>query len=120
MHEPWVERVIREAQEAGKFDDVAGSGEPLRDLARPYDPAWWARRWIRSERQREETLELVRDVDRRLPQILAGTVEHKVRADLESLNTRIERHNARSSEGNDIPLLDVAALIRERASRFSD
>ena len=118
MQEHWIERVIREAQEAGKFDDAAGAGEPIEDLDRPYDPAWWARRWIASERQREETLELVREIDRRLPQILAGTVEDEVRADLESLNTRIELHNARSSQGNDVPLLDVATLIRQRARRF--
>jgi hypothetical protein len=118
MHEPWIERVIREAQEAGKFDDVAGSGEPISGLDSPYDPAWWARRWIASERRREETLDLVRDIDRRLPQILAGAVELEVRADLESLNTRIEQHNAHSSRGNDIPLLDVVTLTRERERRF--
>lgn len=118
MHQSWIERVIKEAQEAGKFDDVAGSGKPIRDLHRPYDPAWWARRWIESEREREETLDLIKELDRRLPRILAGTVDHKVKADLESLNTRIEQHNARSSEANDIPPLDVAALIQERASRF--
>lgn len=120
MQEPWIERVIREAQEDGKFDDVAGSGQPIPDLDRPYDPAWWARRWVATEREREQTLELIKAIDIRIPRILAGTVEHKVRTDLESLNAQIEQHNARFAEGNVVPLLDVAALMRERASRFSD
>ena len=119
MHEPWIERVIREAQEAGKFDDIAGAGAPLPDLDRPYDPAWWARRWVASERLREQTLELVRHIDAELPRLLAGSVEHEVRAGLESLNTRIERHNAQSAEGNAVPRLDVGRLMIERASRFS-
>jgi hypothetical protein len=120
MHESWIERVIREAQEAGKFDGVAGSGQPIPDIDRPYDPAWWARRWVATEREREQTVELIKAIDAQLPRILAGTVEHKVRTDLESLNTRIERHNARFADGDAVPLLDVAALLEERASRFSD
>jgi len=118
MHEPWIERVIREAQEAGRFDNVTGTGKPIKDLSQPYDPAWWARRWMASEREREDALGLIRDIDRRVPQILAGTVKHEIRAELESLNTRIGQRNARSSRGNDIPLLDVSSLIRERERRF--
>jgi hypothetical protein len=120
MHEPWIERVIREAQEAGKFDDVAGSGAPIPDLGRPYDPAWWARRWIASERRRQRKLELIRRIDRELPRLLAGTVEHEIRAGLESLNNLIEGHNGQFADGNVVPLLDVAALMNERASRCGD
>ncbi len=120
MHELWIERVVREAQEAGKFDDVGGTGEPIPDLDRPYDPAWWARRWVANERLREQTLELVREIERELPRVLAGTVKHKVRAGLESLNIRIERHNARSGDGGAVPLLDVAGLMGERANRYRD
>jgi hypothetical protein len=120
MHEPWIERVIREAQEAGAFDDVAGSGKPISDLDRPYDPAWWARRWVATERLREEALELVREVDHELPILLAGTVTYEVKAGLESLNTRIELLNARFTEGNAIPLLEVAALMEGRAKRHRD
>ena len=117
MTEPWIERVIREAQEAGKFDDVAGTGEPIDDIGRPYDPAWWARRWIARERHREATLELVRAIERQLPVVLAGTVEHDVRAALESLNAQIAAHNGAVEVGNDVPLLDVDSLIREWAQR---
>lgn len=117
MHEPWIERVIREAQEAGKFDDVPGTGEPIPDIDRPYEPGWWARRWIARERQREASAELAHAVERELPRVLAGTVEHETRSGLESLNTKIKAHNARATEGNDLPLLDVDRLLKEWTQR---
>ena len=117
MHEPWIERVIREAQEAGKFNDVAGAGEPLPDIGQPYEPGWWARRWIARERQREASAELARAIERELPRVMAGTVESKTRAGLESLNTRIKEHNECARDGNDLPLLDVDGLLEEWARR---
>ena len=119
MHEPWIERVIREAQESGKFDDVAGSGEPIPDLDRPYDASWWARRWVTRERQRDATITLAREVEQELPRLLAGTVEDRLRTGLESLNTKIREHNSAAPKGNDLPLLDVDQLLREWAKRRS-
>jgi hypothetical protein len=117
VHEPWIERVIREAQAEGKFNDVPGTGRPIPDIDQPYDPAWWARRWVRRERQREQTRELAHEIEARLPRILAGANAAKARADLESLNTKIREHNAASSEGDEVPLLDVEQLLEERAQR---
>jgi len=65
MNEPWIERVIREAQQAGKFDGVEGAGRPIPDLDRPYEPGWWARKWVHRERQRVATIELTREVESR-------------------------------------------------------
>ena len=117
MNEPWIERVIRDAQEAGKFDDVAGTGEPIADLDREYEPAWWARRWIAEERRRQATTELVREIDRRLPVILAAGVTANTLTGLESLNTRIRQHNKTSAEADRLPLLDIEALLAERERR---
>ena len=47
--ESLVERRIREAVEAGEFDDVAGSGEPLADIGRGYEPNWWVKKWLERE-----------------------------------------------------------------------
>ncbi len=91
MTEPWIERVIREAQEEGKLEFKAG--QPIAGLARPYDPSWWAKRWVATERQRQAASELVRDVERRLPRILSGTDEVQVRAGIAELNTAIAAHN---------------------------
>jgi hypothetical protein len=118
MHEPWIERVIREAQEAGKFDDVPGTGEPITDIDQP-EPGWWARRWIAREQQRNASAELTRTIERELPRVLAGTVEHETRAGLESVNTKIKDHNKGVQDGNDLPLLDVDRLLGEWAHRRS-
>lgn len=117
MNEPWIERAIREAQQAGKFEGVEGAGHPIPDLDRPYEPGWWARKWVHRERQRVATIELARKIENDLPRVLAGVVEHDVRARLESLNTKIKQHNTSSPGGEALPLLDVDRLLVERAGR---
>jgi Domain of unknown function (DUF1992) len=41
------ERLIREAIEAGEFDDLPGEGKPLPGAGRPDDELWWVRSWLR-------------------------------------------------------------------------
>lgn len=53
-----VERQIREAMERGEFENLPGAGKPIEGLDRPYDPGWWARKWI----QRERLLDQARDL----------------------------------------------------------
>lgn len=55
-----MERRIREAMEAGEFDDLPGMGAPIPDLDAVYDPAWWARKWVR----RQQLLAQVEDLRR--------------------------------------------------------
>ena len=120
MHEPWIERIIREAAETGAFDNVEGAGQPIVGLARPYDPAWWARNWITADRARERSADLARLIEREVPLALAGNVEQEARTKLESLNVEIVANNDSSRhEGNGLPLLDVERLLKERAIRRS-
>ncbi len=44
---------IREAMEQGKFDNLPGTGKPLRDLDDPVDEFWWLRKWFQRERLNE-------------------------------------------------------------------
>ena len=44
-----VERRIREAMEAGDFEDLPGSGRPIKDVDGKYEPLWWVRKWVRRE-----------------------------------------------------------------------
>lgn len=111
--------MIREAQEGGKLDVVEGAGKPITGLSRPYDPAWWARNWLETERSREDAAELSRIVERALPRILARESVDEIRSGLEELNTRIEEHNA-GSHKNPLPVLDVTRLIAARRSRRQD
>lgn len=47
--EPWIETLLRRAAERGDFDGLPLSGMPIEDLDRPYEPEWWARRFIERE-----------------------------------------------------------------------
>jgi Domain of unknown function (DUF1992) len=46
-YESLPERLIREAIEAGEFDDLPGSGLPLPGAGVPDDELWWVRSWLR-------------------------------------------------------------------------
>jgi hypothetical protein len=44
-----AENRVREAIEAGQFDNLSGYGKPIPDIDEPYDPDWWVKQWIRRE-----------------------------------------------------------------------
>lgn len=93
--ESFVDRQIREAQERGEFDDLAGHGKPLPDLYHPRDDLWWVRRKMKEEglsyvppglqarKEREDALERV---------VRARTVR-EVRQIVTEVNTLIRRAN---------------------------
>ncbi len=47
--ETWVDRLIREAQERGEFDNLPGAGKPLPGIDRPLTEDWWVHQKIREE-----------------------------------------------------------------------
>lgn len=46
-YESLPERLIREAIEAGEFDELPGSGMPLPGAGVPDDELWWVRKWLK-------------------------------------------------------------------------
>ncbi len=44
-YETLPERLIREAIEAGEFDDLPGVGKPLPGAGASDDDLWWVREW---------------------------------------------------------------------------
>jgi hypothetical protein len=44
--ETWVDQQIREAQERGDFDGLAGAGKPIPNLDRPFTAERWAVDWV--------------------------------------------------------------------------
>jgi hypothetical protein len=46
-YESLPERLIREAIEAGAFDDLPGEGEPIPGAGTPDDELWWTRAWLK-------------------------------------------------------------------------
>ena len=110
-----VEQQILRAQREGKFDNLPGHGEPMKDLEEVYDPGWWAAKLV----QREQIsllppeLELRRKVERELERIGKLRRERDVRRALEELNEEIRRTNATVTAGpsTTIAKFDVDALV---------
>ena len=46
----YVEIAIQQAIRRGDFDDLPGTGRPLKNLQQAYDPDWWIRQKIESEK----------------------------------------------------------------------
>lgn len=93
VHEPWIERVIREATERGEFDDLPGSGKPIPDLDRPYDPSWWARKWTNREQLIERAAALDALVRRELPSLIADPDRRRARERVAEINAAVAALN---------------------------
>ncbi|HEX6946594.1 MAG TPA: DUF1992 domain-containing protein [Acidimicrobiia bacterium] len=52
-----AERLIREAIEAGDFDDLPGAGKPIPGAGQPDDPLWWVRGWVQRIRADDAAVE---------------------------------------------------------------
>jgi Domain of unknown function (DUF1992) len=122
--ESWIEQQIREAREAGLFDNLPGAGKPLASLAEGYDPLWWVKQLVQREKISvlPPSLELLRKVESEMAAIWQLADEAKVRSRILALNREIGKVNARSTEGPPTRLgpLDLEAIVAEwRARRKS-
>ncbi|HET9773337.1 MAG TPA: DUF1992 domain-containing protein [Acidimicrobiia bacterium] len=120
--ETWVERKIRESMERGEFDNLPGSGEPLPDLAQPYDELWWLRKKLREEKLSIDppALTLRKEVDEARLRISAARTEPEVRRLVAAVNERIVYVNSHITFGppSDIVPLDVEQVVAAwRAAR---
>ena len=50
-----ADRAIREAMEAGEFDDLPGMGKPIPGAGEPDDEGWWIREWVKRNRDPDES-----------------------------------------------------------------
>jgi len=119
--ESWIEQQIREAREAGLFDNLPGAGKPLPGLAEGYDPLWWVNQLV----QREQisvlppSLEVLRKVESEMAAVWQLADGAKVRYRILALNREIAKENARAIEGPPTRLgpLDVEAIVVEWRAR---
>jgi hypothetical protein len=109
--ESWVDRQIREAQERGDFDNLAGAGKPLADLDRPRDELWWVRRKLADEQLSylPPALQLRKDVETAREQIGHARSEQEVRRIVAEINEVIRAVNRGTTEG----LAPTVALLDE-------
>jgi hypothetical protein len=119
--ETWIEQQIREAREAGLFDNLPGAGKPLASLAEGYDPLWWVKQLVQREKISvlPPSLELLRKVESEMAAIWQLADEAKVRSRILALNREIAKVNARATEGPPTRLgpLDVDQIVAEWRAR---
>ena len=53
-----VDRIIREAIDAGDFDDLPGEGRPISGAGRPDDEYWWVREWLKRNVESDDSDDL--------------------------------------------------------------
>ncbi|HEY9294155.1 MAG TPA: DUF1992 domain-containing protein [Microlunatus sp.] len=100
--ESMQDRLIREAQERGEFDNLAGAGKPLRNLTGP-----GARDWVTQWVQREDLsgvlppeLALRKESERIGDTVSELRTEQEVRDVVEELNRRIREMRLRPPSGH--------------------
>lgn len=49
-----VDRIIREAIDAGDFDDLQGTGKPIPGAGSVDGEGWWVRSWVERNRQPDD------------------------------------------------------------------
>jgi hypothetical protein len=115
--ESWIERKIRESMEQGEFDNLPGRGQPIPDLARPYDELWWLRKKLRDEQLSIDppTLVLRREYHDTLAQIADARSEGEVRRLVAAINERIIYVNSHTTFGppSDLVPLNVERVVAE-------
>ena len=122
--ESWVERRIREAQERGEFDNLAGSGKPLSDLHRPHDELWWARKKLKEESLSNlpPALQVRKELEEAREQIAGARSEQQVRQIVADINEHIRETNRTTVEGppTTVMPLDEERTVREWHQRRGD
>lgn len=123
--EKFIDRLIREAQERGEFDNLPGAGKPIPGLDKPHDELWWVKQLLLREEisLAPATLALRRKVEEAIERIRRASSEAEVRRLVTELNAAITEANARASSGppTDLAPLDAEETVRRwRAIRSAD
>jgi hypothetical protein len=116
--ESWVDRQIREAADAGKFDNLPGAGKPLPELGGRDADNWWLKSYLAREGLPAEAVLppslLLRKEIEQLPDTVRGMrTEQEVRDAVQALNKRVIDH-LRLPSGPPVPvhLADAEAIVR--------
>ncbi len=113
-YEAYAERLIREAQEQGAFDDLP-RGKPLPLTGGPPPEGWWAREKLRREQLSDlpPSIAIRHEAEQAVAAALRETDERLVRERLEGLNQKIRRLNATHVSGPPTTLapLDVERIL---------
>jgi hypothetical protein len=121
--ETWVDQAIRQAQRRGDFDDLPGTGKPLRHLEREQDPDWWVKGLIEREQldlsaAMPAALALRRERERFPGSLLDLADEDEVRARLEDFNQRVVADRRKPYFGPGSPVVVGRVDVEEMVQRW--
>lgn len=119
--ESWIDRQVREATERGEFDDLAGAGQPIPDLDKPFDELWWVKNKLSREglTYMSPSVALRKEAYDAREAALSARSDAEARRILESINEKIRAANRNGIAGPSLILVpyDVERIIRERRQR---
>lgn len=120
--ESWIDQLIRESEERGEFDELAGKGKPIAGLDKPHDEMWWVRKKLASEgvSYLPPALELRKDKEDTLSRLASEGSEQAVRELIGELNSRIRTVNRTCIDGppSNVMPVDVEQAVESwRAMR---
>ena len=123
--ETWVDRAIRDAEDAGKFADLPGAGKPIPGAGRPDDELWWVKAKMREEKLAfvPPSLALRKDVEEIHDHAATKRSEADVRQLVDDLNARIVAANRTGISGPPVTLMPLdpdRVLATWRGSRSAD
>ena len=123
--ETWVDRAIRDAEDAGKFADLPGAGKPIPGAGRPDDELWWVKAKMREEKLAFVPLSLAlrKDVEEVHDHAATKRSEADVRQLVDDLNARIVAANRTGISGPPVTLMPLdpdRVLATWRAHRLAD
>jgi hypothetical protein len=110
VSDDWLENVIAEAAERGEFDDLPGAGKPIDGLQRGYDPDWWAKGFVSRERAKDAGIDLMVEIGRTLPALLANSELEEVARQVDAWNATIGRVNEHVDVVDRLQLLEMAVI----------
>lgn len=124
-YETPVDRAIREAVERGEFDNLPGSGKPLKNLGDPNDAMWW----VRGLAEREQldftgalppAIALRKEAATFPESLLDLRSEGSVREVLEDYNRRVKQDRLRPPEPGMPQLLAPTVDIDDLVAQWRD
>lgn len=97
-----VERQIRAAIERGDFDHLPGAGKPIPDLAREYEPGWWAKRFLERVKVEDAARDLRALIRSEMPKLRVMEDREAAMQRIAEINEMVDEVNARLPEGEKV------------------
>jgi hypothetical protein len=99
--ETWIDRLIRQAQEQGEFDQNSLHGKPIPSLGKRRPDDWFAQELMAREgvEQLPKTIRVRKNLDRALEAIAAAGDEDEVRRIVADINEQILDVNRKAASG---------------------